>query len=119
MVIQYLKTSRFSCPTYPLDDDIDPKCSWCQRPIQSDRGFESCLSTLNICLLGSQCYRPNLAGTASEEPRFVCKRMAGGYSVVFLIPVAINYNRICNVVAVQVGALAIVFFSWHFPITSS
>lgn len=54
-----------------------------------------------------------------EEPRFVCKRMAGGYSVVFLIPVAINYNRICNVVVVQVDALAIVFFSWHFPIISS
>lgn len=122
MIIQHLKTNRFSCPTYPLDDDVDPKCSQCQRPIQSDRGFESCLSTLglNICLHGNQCYRCNLAGMALEEPRrFVCERMAEGYSVVFLIPVAVNYNRICNAVVVQIGALAIVFFSWHFPIIFS
>lgn len=111
-----LKTNGFSCPTYPPNNDVDPKCSQSQRSIQSDRGFESCLSTLgvNVCLLGNQCYRPNLAGMASEEPRFVCKRMAG----VFLTPVALNYNRICNAVVVQIGALAIVSFTWHFPIFS-
>lgn len=43
VIIQHLKTNRFSCPTYPLDDGVDPKCSQCQRPIQSDGGFESCL----------------------------------------------------------------------------
>lgn len=47
------------------------------------------------------------------------KRVIEGYSVVFLIPVAVNYNRICNTVVVQIGALAIVFFSWHFPIIFS
>lgn len=59
----------------------------------------------------------NLAVTALEEPRrFVCKRMAEGYSVAFLIPIAINCNRICDASVVRKGGLAIVsFFFWHFP----
>lgn len=90
-----------------------------ERPIRSDRGFESHLSRpgLNKCLLGNQGYGPHLAVTALEElGRFVCERMAGGYSVAFLIPIAINCNRICNASVVRAGVLAIAFFFfWHFP----
>lgn len=90
-----------------------------EGPIQTDRGFESHLSRpiLNKCLLGNQCCGPNLAATALEEPRrFVCKRAAGGYSVAFLILVAINRNRICNASVVRMSVLPIVFFFfWHFP----
>jgi len=82
-------------------------------PIHSDRGFESHLSrpSLNKSLLGNRCYGPNLAVTALEQPRtYVCKKMAGGYSVVFLIPISINSNRICNASVVRMGGLAVVFF---------
>lgn len=87
-----------------------------EGPIHIDWGFKSHLSRpgLNKWCLGHQCYEPNLVVSALEEPRTaVCKKMVR-HSVVLLIPIAINSNRICNASVVWMGDLANVFFFWHF-----